>query len=322
MNALPWLSANIIQWQKIIAVKQVPHAILLSGGKGLGKIELAHAMAHIALCEKLSANGVCYKCSGCRLIEVGNHTDLSVIRAEKSVIKVDQIRMLTKKVVLSSTRNQYQVIIIENAELMNKASANALLKTLEEPPGKVILILTTNDFSSILATIKSRCVKISVSPPSYDIAFDWLKSQSEQSNEDIQSSLVLANGAPLVAVNLLQNKTLNTVLEMLSDLKHLAENSKSVLDVSKRWCTNELYFNFPYVAAYFFTMLKSGLNINTLHNPFHLNRQNNYAHVKDLDNKILKFLSHINKFIKRNETALKTELLVEELLINWRNDFK
>ncbi|MBL4660268.1 MAG: DNA polymerase III subunit delta' [Alcanivoracaceae bacterium] len=322
MNTLPWLNDNIVQWQKIIAAKQVPHAILLSGSKGLGKIELAHRMAHIALCENLSANGVCYKCSGCLLIKVGNHTDLSVIRAEKSVIKVDQIRMLTKKVVLSSTRNQYRVIIIENAELMNMASANALLKTLEEPPGKVILILTTNDFGSILATIKSRCVKISVSPPSYDIAFGWLKNQSEQSNEDIQSSLILANAAPLVAIDLLQNNTLNTVREMLSDLNQLTKNTKSILDVSKHWCINELYFNLPYMGAYFFTMLKASLNINTLHNNFHLNLQSNYAHVKDLDSKILKFLSQINKFIKRSETALKTELLVEELLINWRNDFK
>ncbi len=322
MNALPWLNDNISQWQKIITAKQVPHAILLSGGKGLGKIELAHRMAHIALCENLSTNGVCYKCSGCRLIEVGNHTDLSVIKAEKSVIKVDQIRTLTKKVVLSSTRNRYRVIIIENAELMNKASANALLKTLEEPPGKVILILTTNDFGSILATIKSRCVKISVSPPSYNIAFDWLNSQVKQSNEDIQSSLVLANGAPLVAIDLLQNNTLNTVREMLSDLNQLTKNTKSVLDVSKHWCTNELYLNFPYIATHFFTMLKSGLNINTLHNRFHLNIQNNYAHVTDLDRKVLKFLSNINKFIKRSETALKIELLIEELLINWRNDFK
>ena len=94
------------------------------------------------------------------MFNAGNHTDIKTITAEKEVIKVDQIRDLSKNVVLSSTRNKYRIIIIENAEKMNKASANALLKTLEEPPKDVIIILTTNEIGRLLPTIKSRCFKL------------------------------------------------------------------------------------------------------------------------------------------------------------------
>ena len=126
MNNYPWLSEYLHQWLGLMHSSKVPHALLLSGSKGLGKIALAKSMAHIAICENLGEMGVCQSCKGCHLFNSGNHTDVKTITAEKQVIKVDQIRNLSKDVVLSSTRNRHRIIIIENAEKMNKASANAL----------------------------------------------------------------------------------------------------------------------------------------------------------------------------------------------------
>jgi DNA polymerase-3 subunit delta' len=305
----------------MVLSNNVPHAILLSGGKGLAKIALAKYMAHIALCENLTTSGVCGNCKSCQLIVAGNHTDLTTVVAEKSVIKVDQIRALMQKVVLSSSRGRYRLIIIENAELMNKSSANALLKTLEEPPPKVIIILSCNDIGRMLATIKSRCVKINVSTPADEMTKQWLSQQLTASDQDLQLSLLLANGAPLIAQSILENDTVPAFSEMLLDLQALTTNKNSVLDVSKKWLANEYLSHLELIASYFLSMLRLAelgggtSNRSQFFNPFVL------THVRDTAHKTLKFIGQIHLFLKRMETSLKAELLLEELLITWENEF-
>lgn len=156
---LPWLQCQIKQWKELVILQQVPHAILLNSAKGLGKFELAKEMAHIALCEDLSPEGSCGRCSACELFKVGNHPDFTLISAEKNTIKVEQIRKLSKDIRLSATKGQYRVVVIENAEQMNKASANALLKTLEEPPEKVILILPPVKWDVYCQPLKAAVLK-------------------------------------------------------------------------------------------------------------------------------------------------------------------
>ncbi|VAW37737.1 DNA polymerase III delta prime subunit [hydrothermal vent metagenome] len=322
MRAYPWLQDNISHWQQLVLKQQVPHAILLSGAKGLGKLELANQMAHIALCEQLLESGVCNVCTGCNLVKAGSHTDLITIAAEKAIIKVEQIRQLSKDIILSSSRNQHRVVIIEDAEKMNKASANALLKTLEEPPAKVVIILTTSEIAYLLPTIKSRCNKINISAPRPNVARDWLSSIATKSSAEIQLSLLLANGAPIVAKNILLNDTLESVTSMLDDLNQLRNKQKSVLDISKHWHVNELLGNLRYIAAYFLTLLKINNGLNPEYSPKSVDFDNSYLQVQNFDTKTLKFLHNIYKCIARAETALKTELLIEELLINWQHDFK
>lgn len=322
MNNYPWLQNNIDQWRQIIlSGKNVPHALLLSGAKGLGKIELANQMAHIAICEQLSDSGVCNQCAGCQLFNAGNHTDVRLIRAEKAVIKVDQIRKLSKDVMLSGTRNQYRVVIIENAEQMNTASANALLKTLEEPPNKVVIILTTSEIGYLLPTIKSRCFKTNISIPVYQDSIDWLESCVNQSQEQLNLSLILANGAPLIAKSILENDVLESVKQMLDNLNQLNNNQKTVLEVSKQWNAEELYVNLPYVAAYFLAVLKENNGL-TKQNVSGLSVAIKYGDIPNINTKLLSFINQIFKFIKRSETALKTELLLEELLIKWIGEFQ
>ena len=321
MNTFPWLQDTLNQWIEMTHKQRNPHAILLSGAKGIAKLELAKKMAQIALCENLTPTGSCQQCSACHLYQVGNHTDLTVIKAEKTTIKVSQIRQLTEKINLSATRTQYKVIIIENAEMMNKASANALLKTLEEPPNKVIIILTCNDIGRLLATIKSRCVKMNIAIPEHSISYEWLKQQTDKQPSEIQLSLLLANGTPLQAKEILQNDTLALVQSMLDDLQQLQNNQTTVLEISKHWFSNELYENLPYIACYYLFLLKFNNGINTIQYSDGYNIDKSYSHIIDLEDKILNFVSNINKFIKRSETALKIQLLIEELLINWKNDF-
>ncbi|HHL32044.1 MAG TPA: DNA polymerase III subunit delta' [Oceanospirillales bacterium] len=321
MNSFPWLEDHLRQWQQLVLANKVPHAMLLSGSKGLAKNALAKHMAHIALCENLTPSGVCGACKSCQLIAAGNHTDLTTVKAEKSVIKVDQIRALMQKVVLSSSRSHHRLIIIENAELMNKSSANALLKTLEEPPPNVLIILSCNDIGRMLATIKSRCVKINVTTPDHAMTQQWLNQQLSASEQEQQLSLLLANGAPLIAQSILENNILPTFSDMLLDLQILATNRNSVLAISKKWLTNECCLHLVLIASYFLSMLRlSELGEETskslqFFNPLRL------THVPDIAGKTLNFISQIHLFLKRMDTSLKAELLLEELLIGWQNEF-
>jgi DNA polymerase-3 subunit delta' len=321
MMNFPWLKDNVDQWLSLLLVKKLPHAILLSGSKGIGKSELSKNMAHIALCESISVDGICGICNACQLLKVNNHPDLIVVSAEKSVIKVEQIRQLTKNVTLSTTRNQHKVIIIQNAELMNKAAANALLKTLEEPPANVVIILTTSEMGRLLATIKSRCIKINIPTPSFDVSIHWLSNHTEYSREELTLALTLTNGCPFIAKDILQENTLQSVKEMLSELNSLRQGNVTLLDVSKRWNSNDLDVNFPYLATYFLTILKSNNSMHVHESMSSLINLMDFSHV-DIHHKLMNLICRIFQFVKYNQTPLKKELLIEELLIQWQKDFK
>jgi len=321
MIGLPWLREGIAQWNEFVLLDRVPHAVLLSGSNGLGKLALARNMAHMALCENLSDSGPCKECSACHLFTANNHPDFTMVSAEKSIIKVDQIRKLTQKIILSSTKGLFRVIIVENAEQMNKAAANALLKTLEEPPEKVVIILTTSEVGSLLPTIKSRCVKINVPIPAYNDAYEWLKNNSQSSSsEEIKLSLSLTNGAPITALTILDNELLLQVKTMISDLKDLVNHQKTILEITKRWNTEELYVHFSMLASYFLMIIKQNNKLNFENSASQTDI--GLAHVSHLDDKLLVFVKSLYLFIHRTDTPLKKELLIDELLINWKSNFQ
>jgi len=321
MIQYPWLQEYINQWLGFLLNQKVPHALLLSGSKGFAKKELAQLMAHYAICESLTDKGPCQTCKGCQLYNSGNHTDIITITAEKEIIKVDQIRNLTKSVVLSSTRNQYKIMIIEDAEKMNTASANALLKTLEEPPTNVVLILTTSEISYLLPTIKSRCFKINLKSVNGKLLNNFLIDDKLGSPEDIKQAMMLANNSPLETIKILENNSLKEVKLVLDDLNQLINNQSTVLDVSKHWIKNGQTKNLIFVANYFLKIVKQ---FNGINQKGEISPLSNLEKNKKLINatKLLGFIRKINVYLNRGRTSLKPELLLEELLIAWKNDFQ
>ena len=310
--SLPWLKENIEQFIPLVREQRIPHAILLSAPRGMGKVELAKEMAHLAMCENVGDEGVCFQCSACELLKAGNHTDLSVIKAENAVIKVSQIRKLTNDVVLTSSKNQFKVIIIEEAEKMNLSSANALLKTLEEPPQKVLIILTTNEVGQLLPTIRSRCVKITIQPISQSLAHQWLTSQTDCKEDDIAFALFLSDNSPLQAYSILQNNTLDDVRAMVKDMENLQKNTITLLEVSKKWFSNNWHHNLNFIAVILLGYLshKNGLrNTNTAKLDFSIASE---------ESGLLVFIRNIHQFSKRLELPLKVELQLEKLLLMWK----
>ena len=187
-----------------------PHALLLAGPAGIGKRIAAQHLARALLCERPRDGGIaCGECDGCRYVAAGQHPDLRVVApierdddgVEKRLdaIPVTQIRALTDFVQLTSHRQGNKVALIAPAERMNASAANALLKTLEEPPANTYLLLVADQPGRLPATVVSRCRRIDVPAPARADALAWLTARGVR---DAANALAQAGGAPYSALAL------------------------------------------------------------------------------------------------------------------------
>jgi len=204
---------------------RLPHALLIHGVRGVGKLELAEKIAQLLLCEtEAAAKRPCGACTGCRLFASGNHLDFRRIEPEalqkepppseeaaegpakktkpSIEIKIDQVRGLEDFLNVGSHRGKLRVALVHPAEDMNEVSANALLKGLEEPPAGAVFLLVSHRPAQLLPTIRSRCVGLPVGLPAQDVAKRWLEAQGAK---DGARWLAYAGGAPLRALDYAQD---------------------------------------------------------------------------------------------------------------------
>ncbi len=218
MNPHAW---NETVWQRLLQLREkLPHALLFHGRAGIGKLALAEQLAQLVLCENPQADGreACGVCPSCHWLRQNSHPDFiklqpaaldedepeAELAERKSLaagqrISVAQVRELTQFVQLSAHRGGLRIALIHPAEAMNAAAANALLKTLEEPPANILLILVSHQSSRLLPTILSRCHQIRFTLPGTDAAQSWL---TQQGIRETTACLAQAGGAPLLAIHL------------------------------------------------------------------------------------------------------------------------
>lgn len=206
----------LLPWQREAAAAALaararwPHALLIRGRRGIGKRALALHFAQALLCEAPRPDGgPCGRCPSCGYVHAGAHPDLRVIepveRDEEGnetvldAILVERIRELIDFTQLSTHRQRAKVAVIAPAELMNAAAANAVLKTLEEPPPATYLILASHQAGRLPATIVSRCLMLAAPEPDAAVAMAWL---AEQGTAQPERLLAQAGGAPLLALAL------------------------------------------------------------------------------------------------------------------------
>ena len=207
-------------WDRLVRqLERLPHALLLHGPQGVGKLQLAERFAQLLLCEARDRRTTpCGRCDGCRWFLAGNHPDLRFIEPEaiarqtaiedsegterkknkpSTEIRIEQIRGLADFLNIGSHRGGRRVAIVHPAEAMNAHAANALLKSLEEPPAGAIFLLVSHRPSRLLATIRSRCIPSPVPLPVASAARAWLEAQDVQEGT---RRLAFAGGAPLRAL--------------------------------------------------------------------------------------------------------------------------
>ena len=205
-------------WQRLMSGKaHLPNAVLLQGRSGIGKFHLGSVLAQALLCDSHLANGEpCEQCGSCNWIKTGVHPDFRLLEPEAQAadasgetvsadkkssqyITVAQVRELADFMNLTTHRNGLRIVLVHPAEAMNIHAANALLKTLEEPPAGTLFILVSHHPQRLLPTVRSRCQKINVPLPDRAAAALWLQ---QQGVTDTESCLAQSGYAPLTALQL------------------------------------------------------------------------------------------------------------------------
>jgi DNA polymerase-3 subunit delta' len=217
----PWQQADWQQLQQMRA--RLPHAILFHGAAGTGKIAFAEHFAASLLCESPVVDGhACGQCDPCGWFAAYGHPDYRRVRPDaletdevedsaegdegggkkgsktpSKDIRIEQVRALSTFMNVSTHRSGLRVVLLYPAEALNAASANAILKTLEEPPPNTVFLLVTHRIDRLLPTILSRCRKFALASPDPERALIWLK---EQGVDTPERWLAEQGGAPLAAL--------------------------------------------------------------------------------------------------------------------------
>ncbi len=184
--------------------ERIRHAYLITGPQGVGRRTLALRFAQAINCPQPPEPGIpCGVCRTCRLLNTMQHPDLSVVQAEKigGNLKVDQIRELHRALALTPYEAQYRIALLLRFEEANPSAANALLKTLEEPPSQVVMILTAQDPEILLPTIVSRCEAIRLRPSSINQVTSGLQQAFDIPSQEARLLAHISGGRPGYALN-------------------------------------------------------------------------------------------------------------------------
>lgn len=237
LSPYPWQQSLWDGLLQRLQAGRLPHALLLTGPAGLGKADFATRFSRAILCDSPREDGsACDSCRGCMLMQAGSHPDylLAAPEEEGKAIGIEAVRELARFQALKSQYGRQRVIQLQPADALNPNSANALLKTLEEPAGDTILLLTTNRPMALLPTIRSRCQQVVFRPLSTPEpqTLAWLKQQGASTPEEL---LQMAGGAPLLAVALEKEGILELHQELLGDFTALAEGKANPVKLAEQW---------------------------------------------------------------------------------------
>ncbi len=203
---------------------RIGHAYLFTGAAQVGKTTLATAFAMALNCTE--TNKPCGACRSCRLIEAGRHPDVTVLNPTisargKATLKIDEIRTLQRQLQLAVYEGPYKIAIITDFDAATVSAANAFLKTLEEPPKNVILMLTATQADALLDTIKSRCRVVNMRPVATPRLIDHLQTAHQLPTAEATTLAQIANGRPGWAIAAVADSALleerTALLTMLTD---------------------------------------------------------------------------------------------------------
>ena len=327
--SLFWLEKHLNQWDSAIKLDHKPQAVIVSGLNGTGKAELLRQIIADLICRQTNS-GHCGTCQNCVLNQQGHHPDVYQIEPEKNTVKVKMIRGLTDFFTSTPHCSDYKIAVIEQADQMNVAAANALLKSLEEPPSRGLLFLVTDSKHQLMPTIKSRCVSLDVA-----INLDekkqlkqWIKTElaalgNETNRVDdrlAEEALTVSDYCPKTALKILQENRLDELKTWLDGLYGVFNHDLSVSDVAQKILASENLNNWKLVQRYCVQLLKAKLNSN--HHEIYASHPLNQLikRTPKVVHIIIKMTELIQQLMLNFNTQIKDQLLLESMLVEIKSE--
>ncbi|MBS0193096.1 MAG: DNA polymerase III subunit delta' [Proteobacteria bacterium] len=314
----PWLQTPLRRALDALTAGRLGHALLVCGPDRIGKRAFADALVRALLCRERVEGMACGRCRDCLLLAAGTHADLRVIGliendktgAMRREIVVEQIRELGAWFALTAQRGGAQVAMIDPASAMNANAANALLKTLEEPlPGRHLLLLSAAPMR-LPATIRSRCQRIALQPPSRNIALDWLRGRGHD-EALAHTALLAANGHPGLSAHWIESGLLDLREAVRRDLDAVAAGRAQPLDVARAWVGDEHARQRLAFAAELAVDLQA-TNLGLESRPGWRARSSGDAQA------LANWFDAANRLRELLDTPIRTDLAVAGLLRDWR----
>ena len=321
--AQPWLKPA---WDRLNDYRQrerVPHALLLTGPAGLGKLDMARQFIASIFCRTPGDHGACGNCDSCAQYASGNHPDFHEVTFEeddkgklRKQIVVDQIRRLSEKLGMTARQGGWKVTLIHPADAMNNNAANSLLKTLEEPTARSLLLLVSSHPARLPATIRSRCQQLAVARPSLGAGLGWLR---EQGVSEAETALAYAGNVPERARELAESgfmKQRNELLQRISAVQSRGASAVTVAGELEALSPGAVVEFLDAVCEDLVRLLQLPPGEVRARNPDLLNSLKTLAERVDLVSlhryrQVLRDARHLV------ETQVNTRLLLESLLLPW-----
>ncbi|TLU69564.1 MULTISPECIES: DNA polymerase III subunit delta' [Enterobacteriaceae] len=208
MKWYPWLRPHFEQLVNGYQSGRGHHALLIQSLPGMGDDALIYAISRFLMCQQPQGHKSCGQCRSCQLMQAQTHPDYYALEPEKgkTTLGIDAVRGVSEKLYERARLGGAKVVWLKDAAQLTEAAANALLKTLEEPPENTWFLMACREPGRLLPTLRSRCRLHHLSVPQEAWAISWLAREVTTSQEAALSALRLCGGAPAAALALLQPK--------------------------------------------------------------------------------------------------------------------
>ena len=329
----PWHAGA---WRALMARHaqgRLPHALLLGGPTGVGRHAFARRVAAALLCARPDAESgdACGGCPSCRQFASGSHPDFRHVRlllkgesvaggrkrdSDATQILVDQVRELGRALAMSAQHGGWKVTLIDPADQMMTAAANALLKTLEEPNPHTLLVLVASRPGRLLATIRSRCQAVMLQAPPPEMARDWLAGQGV---DDAEALLAMADGAPLLAERLAGEGAVEVRRKAFDSFLAVASGREDPVAVAAAWSGADTPRLLGWLGGWLVDLirLKQRVPDARIDNRDLADRMQGLVEHIELDHLFARF-DDLQRARRLVATQVNTQLLCEELMLGWR----